>query len=373
VKQLESGRFALVALVAVTLCGTPPNRALQVPLDSKRTQLEDGGLISWSTHFLADNVRVRKAIGLVDRRSESALRRALSSLEDQSLLPPPVATSDPEARLSELHCRRAAFCLWLEHRGALSWSLADYDDDALNLLLGYDSLVSASSLRLRMLELVDHFYHQQTWLKATRGATVAAVFSWARAHLVHRSLGDPNLSDPLLFLQGGPWGTCHDTGDLMATMLNALNIPVYTATYGVDVPGLRGHTYMDVPSEELFIDHCDAPYDRSLVHIRPSEVIYAGPERATYLLSMRTRPADLPRLKLFRDVSLLGRFPNRFYLKAACISPEAMRDTLYAFYECQGTCVPPTTYAAELERTVLEARPGLLRMASERGICAELD
>jgi hypothetical protein len=323
--------------------------------------------------LLDENGRVRNAIGLSNDRDRSLLMEALLSLETHAQLGEDSQTTLAAPSLLEVHARRAAFCLWLEAHRAVPWSIRDYDERSLSLLLGYESLRSASALQLRMLNGIDIVHRRQTWLRSTRKETVSEAFNWIRTNIIHRSVGDPDPYSADEMLDGGPWGSCHNTGDLMAAMLNAVNIPARTATYSVEVRGLLGHRYLDLPSEQLFVDHCDAPYDRSLIHIAPPKIIYSSRERATYLELLDARPADLPRFMLLRNMVLLGSHPNRQYMKAACIGPISMRNTIYGFYGCTGaTCMPPSTYSEDVDRIISETRAGILKRAVDLGICAEL-
>ncbi len=321
--------------------------------------------------LLASAPQLEEALAL-DAGERRRLEEHIDSLDRRGALLPPVAADSRRSRLRDLHLRRAAHALWLELHREVPWSLTAYAPPALRSLLGYEGLETASVFQLRLLEDLDVARRQQTWLRQTRAETVSEALAWVRGNLVHRSERDALPSSLAESLAGGRWGSCHNTADLLATMLTALNIPTHTAVYASEVRGLGGHRYVDFPADELFLPHADDPYDRSLLNVPCARLTLSGDERSAFLRLVREHPEEAGRASLRRSLALLEQYPIREYMKAACIGPAAMRDSVFGFYNCSGTgCDPARNHAAEVDSAVQHARPAVLKAAREAGVCEQ--
>lgn len=241
--------------------------------------------------------------------------------------------------------RNLAFSLWLELNKKVSWSLKNYSQTQLQLILNYSNRPELRGY-YRLFVTPDLAFNdwQNMVVKGqslSRRDTVIRMAQWIRDTIGHHA-GEYLPSDLSAFFRmtfpGADnlnlVGSCQNNNRFMAALGSALNIPVYYTTYGYDMPLAATHNFIDFPSEDLALSHSDDLFRYNYLGQAPVSMVFlSGPERAFYLQNAdlflgtkypAARPLEADKIFETRFAKILFQFPSPDVNRAACGGVEGM-------------------------------------------------
>ncbi len=304
--------------------------------------------------YLNNNPRIAQADGFDYSSASPADRRMFHDFvmhleRRRGRLPPPsypmlkeaeVWAQDPNQEIPAYFLiRQLAFSLWLEINQKVPWSLEDYDEEGLRLILSF----KRPDIRnyYRIVVTADQAY--RFWVNAGGKATsnrrqvIFAMAGWIRKNIGHRVNDEPGINAFEDYLDRTSAcddsnlnciGSCHNNNYFMAAVGNALNIPVLETVYSGNMSAAGGHSFIDFPADDLALLHSDDLYSYGSLGGIPIEKIFiTGQARqdfisqaalSGYSLDIGPQVADADRFFVLRKLNMLLRNSDARFLKASC-------------------------------------------------------
>ncbi len=338
--------------------------------------------------FLQQNPQILAASSLTQNLSTGPLANVFQSSLDALAKTGRLPAADPneyvqadalikrglDPRSDYFLTRNLAFSLWLELNKKVSWSLRDYSQSQLQLILNYSNRPELRGYYRLFVTPDLAFNDWQTIVvkgqTLSRRDTVIRMAQWIRDTIGHHVGNYLPTNIDAFFRMTFPGadnlnlvGSCQNNNRFMAAIGSALNIPVYYTTYGYDMPNAATHNFIDFPSEDLALSHSDDLFRYNYLGQAPVSMIFlSGPERAFYLqnadLFLGTKypganPLEAGKLFETRFAKILFQFPSTDVYRAACGGVEGIMNY---FAVKNGR---PFTYPDEVRKYFYQYEPRL--------------